>query len=148
MDNNNNNNIPQQDPMNNQPQQPQEQQPVYQQPPMNTQPPMGPMKDPNKGKAVASLVLGIVSIAISWFISVGAIVTLALGIVGIILANNYKKSMNEYSTSGGLATAGMVLSIIGVACSGIALVGSICVICSVAGIAGSGLSYSSFSSLY
>lgn len=41
MDNNNNNNIPQQDPMNNQPQ---EQQPVYQQPPMNTQPPMGPMK--------------------------------------------------------------------------------------------------------
>ena len=145
MDNNNNNNIPQQDPMNNQPQ---EQQPVYQQPPMNTQPPMGPMKDPNKGKAVASLVLGIVSIAISWFISVGAIVTLALGIVGIILANNYKKSMNEYSTSGGLATAGMVLSIIGVACSGIALVCSICVICRVAGIAGSGLSYSSFSSLY
>ena len=54
---------------------------------------------PGKGAATASLVLGIISVVL-WFFGYSALVSVILGIVGLILAGNAKK-------------AGFVLSLIG-----------------------------------
>lgn len=54
---------------------------------------------PGKGAAIGSLVCGIVSI-VFWFFGVTSILSLVLGVVGLVLASNSKK-------------AGFVLSIIG-----------------------------------
>lgn len=43
------------------------------------------------GKAVASLVLGICAI-VCWFFGVGALVGIILGIIGLVLAGQAKKS--------------------------------------------------------
>ena len=77
-----------------------------------------------KGKAIASLVLGIIAVVFAWF-GYGAIVSIVLGIVGIILGIQAKKSMPEGQT--GMATAGLVLSIIGLVLSVIMFVA--CVAC-------------------
>lgn len=61
-----------------------------------------------KGLAIASLVLGIASVAF-WFTGTLTILSLILGIVGIVLASSAKKKGFE----GGIRTAGFVLSIIG-----------------------------------
>lgn len=69
-----------------------------------------PTQSPSQGKAVAALVLGIVGL-IAWFCP---LVGLTIGIVGIVLAvlaNNKRKT--------GMATAGLVLCIIGVVLSAI-----------------------------
>lgn len=59
------------------------------------------------GKAVASLVLGILSIAIPY---IGFI----LGIIGIVLGNRAKRIIDKGNESGrGLAVAGFVCSIVG-----------------------------------
>lgn len=79
------------------------------------------------GKAIASLVLGIVSAAGGWFGIVGGILCLASGIVGIVLASQAKKEMIAAGQETGMATAGMVLSIIGTVLAGIATVA--CGIC-------------------
>ena len=63
---------------------------------------------PGKSAAIASMVCGIVSI-VFWFFGVTSILSLILGIVGLILSNNAKKQGFE----GGILTAGFVLSIIG-----------------------------------
>ncbi len=65
------------------------------------------------GKATASLVLGIISVVISFF-GLGAIVSIVLSILGIIFSSSAKKMgcKNE-----GSATAGLVLSIIGLVIS-------------------------------
>ncbi len=63
---------------------------------------------PGKGAATASLVLGIVSI-VFWFFGWSALISVILGIVGLVLANNAKKAGFE----GGLRTAGFVCSLIG-----------------------------------
>lgn len=63
---------------------------------------------PGKGAAIASMVCGIVAI-VFWFFGVTSILSLVLGIVGLILANNAKKQ----GFTGGIQTAGFVLSIIG-----------------------------------
>ena len=91
---------------------------------MTPQPP-----DRGKGLAIAALVCGICAIAISFFLP---ILNLAAGIVGIVLAVNARKQ----GFTGGLATAGLVLSIIGTV---FAAVSSVCVICLGAAIAGAGL---------
>ncbi len=78
----------------------------------------------NNPMAIASLVLGIVSVALCW-LGYWAILALACGVVGIILAVKGRKS----NVQKGLATAGLVLSIIGTALSGILFV---CVICAAA----------------
>lgn len=63
---------------------------------------------PGKGAAIGSLVCGIVSI-VFWFFGVTSLLSLILGIVGLILANSSKKAgYNE-----GLRTAGFVVSLIG-----------------------------------
>ena len=63
---------------------------------------------PGKGAATASLVLGIISVVL-WFFGYSALVSVILGIVGLILAGNAKKA----GFNGGIRTAGYVLSLIG-----------------------------------
>ena len=62
---------------------------------------------PGKGAATASLVLGIISVVL-WFFGYSALVSVILGIVGLILAGNAKKA----GFNGGIRTAGFVLSLI------------------------------------
>lgn len=63
---------------------------------------------PGKGQATASMVLGIISVVL-WFFGYSSIVSVILGIIGLILAGNAKKAGFE----GGIRTAGFVLSLIG-----------------------------------
>lgn len=71
--------------------------------------------------AIAGLVLGIVSIVFSFlYVWIG----LATGIVGIVLSVKGRKLIAKK----GLATAGLVLSIIGVSLSGIFVACALCVI--------------------
>lgn len=80
--------------------------------------------------AIAALVLGIVSIVFSFiFVWVGLIA----GVVGIILAVKGRKIEDKK----GMATAGLVCSIIGTSLSGIFVVCALCVVGSIAGIASS-----------
>ena len=81
--------------------------------------------------AVAGLIFGILSLIGGWIPGVNAFPMWLLGIVGIVLSTVARKKENS-----GIATAGLVLSIIGTI---FALVSWIaCVICA-AGIAGAGL---------
>ena len=77
---------------------------------------------PGKGAAVASLVLGIIAVVL-WFFGYTSIVSVILGIVGLVCAGNEKKA----GFMGGLRTAGFVLSLIGLIGGGIAFVA--CVAC-------------------
>lgn len=77
---------------------------------------------PGKGAAVASLVLGIIAVVL-WFFCYTSIVSVILGIVGLVCAGNAKKA----GFMGGLRTAGFVLSLIGLIGGGIAFVA--CVAC-------------------
>ncbi|WP_226002940.1 DUF4190 domain-containing protein [Paenibacillus sp. BJ-4] len=68
------------------------------------QPPVVP---PTNSKAVASMVLGILSVVIPYL-------GLIIGIVGIILSSLSLKEINRYGEQGrGMAIAGLVCSIIG-----------------------------------
>ena len=80
----------------------------------------------SNGKAVASLVLGIVSLVCIFF-GYGALLGIVLGVVGIILGVMARKEAPS-----GMATAGLVLSIIAIVLCVITLA---CIIC-----AGIGLS--------
>lgn len=81
---------------------------------------------PGKGQAVASLVLGIFSLVFACispcFWPLG-ILALILGITGLVLAAVAKKQ----GFSGGMCTAGFVLSLLGVIFGAIVFVG--CVAC-------------------
>ena len=77
---------------------------------------------PGKGAAVASLVLGIIAVVL-WFFGYTSIVSVILGIVGLVCAGNAKKA----GFMGGLRTAGFVLSLIGLIGGSIAFVA--CVAC-------------------
>lgn len=78
--------------------------------------------EPGKGAAIASLVLGIISI-VFWFFGAGAIVGIVTGIIGLICSANAGKAGYE----GGLRKGGFVCSLIGLIGSGIALIA--CVAC-------------------
>ncbi|WP_182199653.1 DUF4190 domain-containing protein [Paraliobacillus salinarum] len=67
------------------------------------------------GKAIASLVLGILSIVIPW---IGFI----LGIIAIVLANKAFKEIAQYQLAGrGMAVAGLTTGIVGTAIYGLLL---------------------------
>ena len=66
------------------------------------------MEQQSNGKAVASLVLGIIALVCVFF-GYGAILGVILGIIGIILSISAKKE-----NPSGMATAGFVLSLIAV----------------------------------
>ncbi|MCI5924310.1 MAG: hypothetical protein SOR38_02630 [Oscillospiraceae bacterium] len=122
---NNNQQAPQQ-PQYQAPQQPQ--QPQYQPPqaPNYPQPPMypqGPVQQPGKGLAVGALVCGIVGLVFVWF-GYSALISLIVGIVGIILSVNAKKQ----GFIGGMNTAGLVMSIISAALGGIVFIACVSIV--------------------
>lgn len=86
----------------------------------------------SKGKAIASLICGIVSVVLAWF-GYGAIAGLAAGIVAIVLGVGVRKLNDENKN---FATAGLITGIIGVVLSGILLV---CVICAAGTLASAGM---------
>lgn len=81
-----------------------------------------PQDQPGKGAATTSLVLGIISVVL-WFFGLTSILSVVLGIVGLICAGNAKKA----GFVGGTRTAGFVLSLIGLIGGGIVLIA--CVAC-------------------
>lgn len=66
------------------------------------------MNEPGKGAATGSLVCGIIAIVCWWF-GWSSLVSIILGIVGLILAGNAKKQ----GFVGGMQTGGFVCSLIG-----------------------------------
>jgi len=78
--------------------------------------------------AIAGLVLGIVSAVAGWFLPVVPIIT---GVVGIILSVMGRKQAAAAGQPLGVATAGLVLSIIGTA---LAAIGTICLLVCVSAI--------------
>lgn len=81
-----------------------------------------PTEEPGKGPATASLVLGIISVAL-WFFGVTSIASLVLGIIGLVCAGKAKKLGCE----SGIRKAGFILSLIGLI--GGAIVFVACVAC-------------------
>ena len=74
-----------------------------------------------KGLAIASLVLGIVACVISWWGLVLGIIGIICAVIGLILAINAQKSYKALGQKNGIATAGLILSIIGTIVCGIVL---------------------------
>ena len=87
---------------------------------------------PQNNKAIASLVLGILAMVFVFF-GKGALVGIVLGIIGLILGISAKKE-----SPSGMATAGIVLSIIAIAICGIGFIA--CVAC-IGGLASIGSMY-------
>ena len=84
-----------------------------------------------KGYSVAALVLGIVATVLAWFYMIN-IVALVCGVVGLILASKGKKLAVAAAAPTGIATAGLVLSIIGTVLAGIGFFScTLCVLCAV-----------------
>ena len=80
--------------------------------------------------AIASLVLGIVSIIVSasmFWIPVVNIIPLVIGIVGIVIGAIARKKAVASGTPTGMATAGLVLAIIATVFAGIGVLS--CTIC-------------------
>ena len=77
------------------------------------------MYEQYKGKIIAALVLGIVSVVLIW-LGWSCIISLACGIVGLVLSVQIRKA---YEAAGekcdNMTTAGFILSIIGLAISAI-----------------------------
>ena len=100
--------------------------------PQYPQYPQGPQApQPGKGLAIASLVLGIIAVVFWWLRAtvVLGIIGVVCGIVGIILGVMAKKQGN----TSGIATAGLVLSIIATALCAIFTIACIACVSSVAG---------------
>lgn len=77
--------------------------------------------------AVASLVLGILSIVFALIILGFQIVAAIVGVAGIVLGVVARKNLKEQNSPTGMATAGMVLSIIGTILG--VLMWLLCVVC-------------------
>ena len=89
--------------------------------------------DPGKNLNLVALILGIGAIVLDWV----PILPIALGIVGLILAIKGSKLTKEAGAPTGMATAALVLSIIGLAFGAIftlvCWVPSLCLICAANG---------------
>ena len=85
---------------------------------------------PGKNKAIASLVLGIISVVL-WFLGYSSILSVVLGIIGVVMASKSKEEGYDEN----IRTAGFILSVIGIIGGAIFFVA--CVACvGMAGIAG------------
>ena len=83
-----------------------------------------------KNKAIASLVLGIISVVL-WFFGYSSILSVVLGIIGMVMASKSKEEGYDEN----IRTAGFILSVIGIIGGAIFFVA--CVACvGMAGIAG------------
>ncbi len=78
------------------------------------QAPAGPVVNPGKGLSIAGMVLGIVSLAVLCIPYVNFL-SLVCAIVGLILSIIGKKKSKAANAPTGMATAGIVLSIIALA---------------------------------
>lgn len=87
------------------------------------------MAEQKNNNAVASLVLGIVSVVLAFVYTWVGLIT---GIIGIVLAVKGRK----IQVKRGMATAGLVLSIIGTSLSGVFVACALCVVGGIASIAG------------
>jgi len=74
-------------------------------------------KLPGQGAATGSLVCGIIAV-VCWFFGYTTIISLILGIIGLVMASKAKRE----GYTGGMRTAGFVLSLIGVIVGAIVLV--------------------------
>lgn len=83
-----------------------------------------------KALSIIGLILGILAVVFFWF-PVANYFFLVCGIVGIVLSAMGRKKAKAAGASTGLATAGLVLSIIGTCLSGIGVFA--CTICAAAG---------------
>jgi len=82
-----------------------------------------PRQQPSQGLAIASMVLGIVGIIFSW-----SLYAIPIPIVGLILAIIARRNGN----TGGMATTGLVTSIIAIAIGGIVIIAIAgCFLCAV-----------------
>lgn len=98
-------------------------------------PVQGPVDD-GKGQSIAALVLGILGIIGGWIPVVGYF-TFVCAVLGVVFGvKGRKKSEAAYGKCSGLATAGLVLGIIGVVFGAIGLV---CTICASAAVCAAGL---------
>ena len=75
-----------------------------------------PAYNPLKGKAITSMVLGIVSLVFCWFYGILGLVP---GIIGLSFAMNIKKIPEAYSKNAGFTNAGYICSLIGVIISAV-----------------------------
>lgn len=80
-------------------------------------------QQPTNGKAVASLVLGIISAVFMFFSGtiVLGFVSIILAVIGLVLGVQARREMPQGTT--GMATAGMVLSIVVLALTIVIMVG-------------------------
>lgn len=86
--------------------------------------PNSPMPPQTNGKAVAALVMGIIACASFW-IPIGNTFALVLSVIGLVLAIGARKV-----NPSGIATAALVLCIIGLVITGIGFVTcTLCVVC-------------------
>lgn len=69
------------------------------------------MQNPARGKATASMVLGIVSLICIWF-GYSSLIGIVCGIIGLVLGIDAKKQLMP-EEGRGMATAGVVCSAIG-----------------------------------
>ena len=100
--------------------QPSYQQPPYQQQPYQQQPYTSQGTVPGKTKAIVSLVLGIVGVVLCWVPIVG----LGCGLAGLLLGIGARKEMPVGQN--GLATAGFICSIAGLAFGAIGTLVCLC----------------------
>ena len=71
------------------------------------------LDNPLRGRAIASMVLGIVSCALASSLVIG----LVTGIIGLNFSTKLKKDPDAYSKNKGFITAGFICSIIGISLS-------------------------------
>ena len=83
---------------------------------------------PGKNKAIASLVLGIISVVL-WFFGYSSLLSIILGIVGVVLASKAKKEGNTE----GMRTGGLILSIVSLVGGIIAFIVTVVVVGAVIG---------------
>lgn len=82
-------------------------------------------KVPGQSNATASMVLGILAV-VFWFFGYSSLLSIVLGIIGLVLASNSKQA----GFSGNTRTAGFVLSLIGLIGGAIAFIACVgCVGC-------------------
>lgn len=95
------------------------------------------MENNGKSLSIAALVLGIIACVLAWFYMIN-IAALICGVIGIVCAVKGKKLAVAAAAPTGIATAGLVLSIIGLCLGAIGFLScTLCVMC--AGSAASGL---------
>ena len=93
-----------------------------------------------KGKAVAGLVLGIVSLVFGFLGTWFSVLALPMAIVGLVLSVSGGKQLKAAGQPAGVATAGLVLGIIAVVLTAIFFFTcGICTICVAAELGAAGL---------